>query len=294
MGGLRIDDPELARRLVLHEASAQQAPNRELRDLGDGWLVFDPNDAEPFWNRIIAPRWPAEHAAFDRRLDEVITLFATLDRRPHIRPLPLGGEPADLPSRLAAAGFETLGADRRMVLVEPERAEERLAAAEARVAGAFGRGRVTVSRHGDGARVAGDRPRWGERRRWAGEASLVLEDAFGVDPERRVALENDVLACVTRPGCSIVVVRLDGEAVAIARRAATAEGSYLSSIGTRPGLRGRGLGSLATAVVLADAVRAGSAVVHLSVELDNDAGRRLYETLGFAVVGEPAPDMLLR
>ena len=29
--------------------------------------------------------------AFDRRLDEVITLFATIDRLPHIRPLPLGG-----------------------------------------------------------------------------------------------------------------------------------------------------------------------------------------------------------
>ena len=34
--------------------------------------------------------------------------------------------------------------------------------------------------------------------------------------------------------------------------------------------------------------------MHLSVEVDNDAGRRLYESLGFAVVGEPAPDLLLR
>jgi ribosomal protein S18 acetylase RimI-like enzyme len=294
VGGVRIDDPELARRLVLHEARAQQAPNRELRDLGDAWLVFDANDAEPFWNRIIAPRWPAEPAAFDRRLDQVITLFATLDRLPHVRPLPIGGEPADLATRLDAAGFELLGADRRMVLAEPERAGERLAAAEARVAHTFGRGRVTVSRHGDGAPLTTERPRWGERRRWAGEASLVLEGAFGVDPARRVALENDVLACVSRPGCSIVMVRVDGEPVAIARRGATDEGSYLSSIGTLPAFRGRGLGALATMLVLDDAVRAGSSVVHLSVEVDNAVGRRLYESLGFAVVGQPAPDMLLR
>jgi ribosomal protein S18 acetylase RimI-like enzyme len=294
VGVVRTDDPELARRLVLHEARAQEAPNRELRDLGDGWLVFDPNDAEPFWNRVIAPRWPAEPAAFDRRLDEVITLFATLDRLPHVRPLPLGGAPADLSSRLAAAGFEQLGADRRMVLTEPERAGERLAAAEARVTDSFGSQRVAVSRHGAGAPLTRERTRWGEHRRWAGDASLVLEDAFGVEAARRIALENDVRACVRRPGCSIVLLRVDGEPVAIARRGATVDGSYLSSIGTRPAFRGRGLGALATTLVLDDAVRAGSAVVHLSVEADNDAGLRLYESLGFAVVGDPAPDMLLR
>ena len=294
MGDVRIDDPELARRLVLHEARAQQAPTRLLRDLGDGWLVHDTNDAEPFWNRVIAPRWPAEPAAFDRRLDEVITLFATINRLPHVRPLPLGGEPPDLPRRLRAAGFEWLGADRRMVLVEPERAGERLAAAEARVAAAFGRGRVTVTRHGSDATPADERQRWSERRRWAREASLVLEDAFGVDPGRRVALENDVLACATRPGCSILLIRVDDEPAAIARRAATGDGSYLSSIGTRPGFRRRGLGALATVLLVADALEVASPVVHLSVEVDNDAGRRLYESLGFAVIGEPAPDLLLR
>jgi len=294
VGGARIDDPELARRLVLHEARAQQGPTRELRDLGDGWLLHDTNDAEPFWNRVIAPRWPAGPAAFDRRLDEVITLFATIDRLPHVRPLPLGGEPPDLQRRLRAAGFEWLGADRRLVLIEPERAGERLAAAEARVTAAFGGERVTVTRHGSDAAVHGERPRWAERRRWARESSHVLEGAFGVDPGRRVALENDVLACVTRPGCSILLIRVGGEPAAIARRAATGDGSYLSSIGTRPAFRRRGLGSLATSLVVADALEAGSPVVHLSVEVDNDAGLRLYESLGFDVIGEPAPDLLLR
>ena len=294
VGGVRIDDPELARRLVLHEARAQEAPARVLRDLGDGWLVHDTNDAEPYWNRVIAPSWPAASVAFDRRLDEVITLFATIDRLPHVRPLPLGGGPPDLPRRLQTAGFEWLGADRRMVLLEPERAGERLAAVEARVADAFGGGRITVTRHGSDVAPDPDRPPWAERRRWARDASLALEDAFGVDPGRRVALENDILACVARPGCSIVLIRVDGEPAAIARRAATGDGSYLSSIGTRPAFRRRGLGSLATALAVADALEAGSPVVHLSVEVDNDAGFRLYESLGFAVIGEPAPDLLLR
>ena len=294
MGGVRIDDPELARGLVLHEARAQQTASRELRDLGDGWLLHDLHDPVPFWNRLIAPRWPAEPAAFDRRLDEVITLFATIDRLPHVRPLPLGGQPPDLPRRLQAAGFEWLGADRRMVLVEPERAGERLSAAEASVTAAFGSDRVSVTRHGSDVAPTAERQRWAERRRWAKEGSLVLEDAFGVDPDRRVALENDVLACATRPGCSVLLIRVDGEPAAIARRAATDGGSYLSSIGTRPGFRRSGLASLATALLVVDALDADGAVVHLSVEVDNDAGRRLYESLGFAVIGEPAPDLLLR
>jgi GNAT superfamily N-acetyltransferase len=293
VAGDRIFEPDLARRLVLHEARAQQTPARELRDLGDGWLLHDPSDAEPFWNRLIAPRWPADGAAFDRRLDEVITLFATLARLPHIRPLPLGGEPPDMARRLQAAGFVSMGADRRMVLCAPVRVGELRAKAEARVAAAFGAGAVTVSRQDMGSAPSRER-RWGDRRRWAADASLVLADAFGVESARRVALENDVLACTSRPGCAMLLLRLDGEPVAIARRATNAEGSYLSSIGTRPALRRRGLGALATLVVLEDALASGGATVHLAVEADNEAGRLLYAGLGFEVIGEPAPDLLLR
>lgn len=294
VAGDRSFDPDLAQRLVLHEARAQQTPSRELRDLGDGWLFHDSSDAEPFWNRLIAPRWPREARAFDRRLDEVITLFATLARLPHVRPLPVGCEPPDLAARLRAAGFQSMGADRRMLLVEPDRIEDQVGAAEARVAAAFGGAAVSVTRQAiDLARGPAGR-RWGERRRWAAEASVVLTDAFGVDAVRRLALENDVLACVSRPGCAMLLLRVDGEPAAIARRATTPEGSYLSSIGTRPRFRRAGLGSLATALVVRDALEEGSQVVHLAVEVDNVAGQRLYEALGFAIVGEPAPDLLLR
>jgi len=289
----RISDPDLARRLVLHEARAQQTPARELRDLGDGWLLHDPSDAEPFWNRLIAPRWPGAAAAFDRRLDEVITLFATLARLPHVRPLPVGGEPPDLARRLEAAGFVSMGADRRMVLLEPERVAALRAATEGRIAAEFGRGAVAVSRQDLGS-VSGRERQWSERRRWSAAAAVVLAEAFGVEPARRVALENDVLACISRPGCAMLLLRVDDEPVAIARRATNAEGSYLSSIGTRPPFRRRGLGALATLLALEDALAAGGPTIHLAVEADNEAARQLYAGLGFGLVGDPAPDLLLR
>lgn len=303
MGGVRILDPDLARRLALHEARAQQTPARELRDLGDGWLFHDPGDAEPFWNRLVAPRWPVGTAAFDRRLDEVITLFSSLGRLPHVRPLPLGGTPIDLPGRLTAAGFETMGADLRMVLMHHGDADALVSALTARVERAFGGGSTVIARRHELSRGAGrgsSAPgtsagrQWAERRRWAVDASLVLADAFGVDANRRVALENDVLACVSRRGCSIVLVSIDGVPAAIARRATTGAGTYLSSIGTRPAFRGRGLGGLATAIAVRDALAAGSEVIHLGVEVDNEPALRLYERLGFATVGAAAPDLLLR
>jgi ribosomal protein S18 acetylase RimI-like enzyme len=294
VGGVRLYDPDLARRLVVHEARAQQTPARELRDLGDGWLFHDPNDAEPFWNRLIAPTWPSDTAGFERRLDQIVTLFATIGRVPHIRPLPLGSEPADMARRLAKAGFETLGADRRMVLVDVAGVGDLVAAAQARVDASFGRSSVTVSHRAVNGEPLPSGCRWGDRRRWAVDASLVLADAFGVDADRRLALESDVLACVSRPGCAVLLLSVDGEPAAIARRATTEDGSYLSSIGTRPAFRGGGLGALATALAVRDAVAAGNDVVHLAVEVDNEPAVRLYERLGFAVVGEPAPDMLLR
>src|SRR4029079_7950828 len=101
-----------------------------------------------------------------------------------------------------------------------------------------------------------------DRRGWGTDGGMVLADAFGVDSIRLVALENDVLACISRPGCAMLLVRVDGEPAAIARRATTEEGSYLSSIGTRPRYRRRGLGALATLLLLEDALAAGGSTIH--------------------------------
>ena len=281
MAGPTLNDAALARRLLVHEARAQLSLGRELRDLGDGWLLYDPADPEPFWNRLVAPRWPEAPKGFDRRLDEVVTLFATLDRVAHVRPLPVGNEPPDLTDRLLRAGFDRVGGDRRMVLVDPVPCAAAAQAWQDRPAA-----RLAVERHPDGSPGHGSD--------WAVEAARILADAFSVDPLRRVALATDVLACAARRGCSIVVLRDDGDAVAVARRATFGDGSYLSSIGTRPEWRGRGHGTLVTALAVADALAVGSTFVHLAVELDNDRARRFYEALGFAVVGDVVPDLVLR
>ena len=277
----RIADPALARRVMVHEARAQQSVGRELRELGDGWLLHDPADAEPFWNRLVAPQWPEARPAFDRRLDEVVTLFSTLDRLPHIRPLPAGSQPPDLAHRLLEFGFEAVGADRRMVLADRTPC---LALAERWEHGPHDG--ITIERYPDPLPPA--------RRAWALDAAVVLAEAFGVDPFRRLALETDVLACVARRGCSILLVRDSGEPIAVARRATIDGASYLSSIGTRPAWRGRGHGKVATALAVADAIEAGSDLVHLAVDVGNDAAVRFYEALGFVLVGDAVPDLLLR
>jgi hypothetical protein len=75
-------DPDTMRRLLVHEARVHAMPNRELRDLGDAILLYDPAEPEPFWNRVEAIRWPADANAFDRRLTEVLVLFTSIGRQP--------------------------------------------------------------------------------------------------------------------------------------------------------------------------------------------------------------------
>jgi ribosomal protein S18 acetylase RimI-like enzyme len=280
-----IGDIDLGRRIMVHEAEVQRNGARELRDLGDGWLLHDPADAEPFWNRLVAPAWPAAPLAFERRLDQIVTLFATLDRVPHVRPSPLGNEPSDLGERLLVNGFEQVGEDLRMVLRDPEPcrsiAERFVAQPQAR---------LRAARHPG--------PASGPPRLWASDASLILAEAFDVDPYRRAALEADLLACSARSDCSILILFDGDEPVATARRTTTPEAAYLSSIGTRPGWRGRGHGSLATALAVAESLGAmdgrASTFIHLAVDVRNQVARRLYERLGFVVVGAPVPDLLAR
>jgi ribosomal protein S18 acetylase RimI-like enzyme len=290
----RIPAAELGRRMMLNEAEAQLTPGRRLRDLGDAWLLHDPGDPEPFWTRLIAPRWPEDSKAFDRRLDEMVTLFATLDRLPHIRPAPLGGEPPDLVGRLVDYGFEQLAADRRMALRDAEPCLTLARRWGSRNRDQRWPGRLSVARYDsngpdrEGARLPPDRGRWAEG------VSLVLGEAFAVDPLRRSLLEGDALACVGRPGCTILLLLADDEPIAVARSARAGEGAYLSSIGVRPAWRRRGHGALLTALAVADAVAAGCDLVHLAVDVDNEVARRLYEALGFEVIGEPVADLLLR
>jgi GNAT superfamily N-acetyltransferase len=276
MGDLHGADGDAMRRILLHEARVHALPGRDLRDLGDATLLHDPDDPDPFWNRLEIIRWPTAPAAFDRRLDEATVLFATLGRRPHIWPSPAFDEPTDLVARLMANGYEDLGAGQVMVVVD-----ERLVAAGATAVPAG----VTLEVLSD---LAG-----AEAERAARDVVSVLCDAFGVQPDAAPRIEAETRVTLGRAGFAHHLVRVDGQPAAVARSATFDGLSYLSSIGTAAWARGRGLGGLATAAAAARAVASGSEWTFLGVFAENTRAIRLYERVGFAVLGEPGPDLLL-
>ena len=271
-------DPTALRALAAHEARVHARPGRQLRDLGDGLLLHDPVDPEPFWNRLVAPEWPDAAIAFERRLDEIVTLFATLGRLAHVRPLAYGNRPSDLVRRLRDAGFAERGADAVMMLVDPTPA---LAASTADGAGDVRIERIHLVDDGPGAEAASD------------AVAAVLSEAFGVDAGGSVPLAVELRASLADPASHTVLVRVGDVPAAVARRATFDGMTYLSSIGTRPRFRHRGLGTLAAAAATVDGVAAGSRWVHLTVNAGNGPARTMYERLGFRCVGEPAPDLLL-
>src|ERR1700693_1643334 len=102
-----------------HETESHAIPAREVRDLGDALLLYDPRDRDPFWNRLARIRWPADPAAFDRRLTDAIGAFLVLGRRPHLWPSPGHASPPDLVARLRANGFRDIGGGHLMILATP-------------------------------------------------------------------------------------------------------------------------------------------------------------------------------
>jgi ribosomal protein S18 acetylase RimI-like enzyme len=270
-------DAAAMRRLLLHEARVHAIPGRDLRDLGHSILLHDPVEREPFWNRLEGLRWPEEPEAFDKHLTEVLVLFASIGRTPHIWASPLHDSPADLVTRLEANGFRDMGMGNLMMLADPGPA--RRSATQPRPDG------VSIERlaglDGPPAEVA------------AGALVDVLIDAFEVDPERRPAIESETVASLAHPWFTHYLVRADGEPAAVARRA-TFEGlTYLSSIGTAGWARGRGLGSMVTRVAAADGLADASGSVYLGVFADNLDAIGVYQRSGFEQVGTSCPDMLL-
>jgi ribosomal protein S18 acetylase RimI-like enzyme len=268
---------QVLRRLERHEQIVHAGSHRELRDLGDGTLLHDPEDREPFWNRLQGMRWPLEPAAFRRRLDEIVTLFATLDRLPHIWVLPAFNQPRNLADRLIAEGFEEVGRGYVMILVD---AHPSLAV----VSRPADRG-VTVHRlRGLSASQA---------QRLAPEVASVAAEAFGIHPERRTSFLQQTCDGLVDGRTTYVLARVRGEPAALALRSTFDGASYLSSIGTRPPFRGRGLGTVVTATAVTDAVAGRSRWTYLGVFAENSLARRVYERLGFAIAGQSAPDLLL-
>ena len=267
-----IDDA-LGRRLAMHEAAVHARNGRSLRDLGYGYLLHDAADPEPFWNRLVAPVWPTDPRAFDRQIDDLITLFASLGRLPHVRTLPF--EPGDPAERLQAAGFRPVGYDRAMVLTDsgPVRAIAR----------------TRPSRPGLRLERVGTGPASG-----AMDVARVLVEAFDVESDRIPALAAESLAAARRPGGATLLLFADVRPVAAVRRVTHEGVTYLSSIGTVPALRRLGYATLLTAITIAEALDEGTTLVHLLADATADGATRLYERLGFSAVGEPIADLLLR
>jgi ribosomal protein S18 acetylase RimI-like enzyme len=270
-------DAATMRWLLLHEARIHAIPGRDLRDLGDAILLHDPVEPEPFWNRLEGLAWPSDPTDFDRRLTEMLVLFTSLGRTPHIWGSPLHDAPADLTARLTANGFRDLGSNYVMLLTDPSPSTD--------AGGAALPADVTLERLStvDAATI--------EEARTA--IASVLVDAFDVEPARATAIEGETGSSLRHPWFTHYLARLDGVPAAVARRATFEGGSYLSSIGTAAWARGRGLGSLVTRAAVRDAVEAGSRWTYLGVFADNQTAIGVYERAGFTRLGDAAADLLL-
>jgi ribosomal protein S18 acetylase RimI-like enzyme len=268
-------DDATTRRLEWHETMAHAIPSRVVRDLGDALVLHDPRDPDPFWNRMVSVRWPTSQEAFDRRLDEAVTMFALDARQPHIWPSPAHSAPADLAARLVGRGFRDAGGGHVMVLTEPASCPP--LAADELAAGVTVAGICRASDAMDGD---------------VDDIAAVLAESFGALPDRAGELAADLHRTLGDPRIALALIRVDGVAAAVAKATSFDGFTYLSSIGTRAGFRGRGLAGLATRHAVAIAGGTATHVVYLGVFSGNAPALRLYDRLGFASGGE-SPDLLL-
>jgi ribosomal protein S18 acetylase RimI-like enzyme len=271
---LDLDDLTV-RALERHETTAHSIPAREVRDLGDALVLFDPRDPDPFWNRMVSLRWPSDAGEFDRRLTEALALFAILGRTPHIWPSPVHTSPPDLVARLVANGFRDAGGGHVMVLPEPGTVRPVLPAE-------LGPG-VTLT----AIRRAGD----------AGPSDIddvagVLAAGFDAEPGRAAELAVDLHRTLDDARVTLVIARVHGVAASVAKATSMDGFTYLSSVATAPAHRGRGLASLTTRHAIASGGGRQSRWAYLGVWSGNAPAIRLYERLGFMTLGE-APDLLL-
>jgi ribosomal protein S18 acetylase RimI-like enzyme len=269
-------DDSTVRALERHETQAHAIPSREMRDLGDAYVLYDPRDRDPFWNRMASVRWPGESDAFDLRLAEALALFGVLGRVPHIWPSPRHSAPADLVDRLRANGFSEAGEGHVMVLPDPGRAVAPVAP------DALGAGVTLRAVCGPEDAQPGD----------LDDVALVLEESFGAPRGRAAELAADLRLTLPDERVLLVLARVDGEPAAVAK-ATTFDGfTYLSSIGTREAFRGRGLARIVTREALALGSR-GARYAYLGVWTGNEPALRVYGDLGFASLGV-SPDLLLQ
>lgn len=265
--------PEQLRFLEAHQARALAIPGRGWRDLGDAVMLFSSGEKDPFFNRLVAVRWPSDPGAFDARLREACELFGALERWPHVWAIPGLSEPEDLIARLAANGFVDQGGGFDMVLTDPRRVEP-----EPLPPGTM------LHRWNRSA------PEQIPAR--AEALAAVIADAFEIPSFRRSNLLREISLTLGRPDFHAYLVTVDGEPAATGQRFTFEGASYLSSIGTRRQWQGRGLGRHVTASLASDSLAAGVDLVYLGVYAENLRAIGLYEKLGFVALGGRSADML--
>ena len=267
--------PETLRFLEVHPARAIAIPGRGWRDFGDAVMLFSAGEKEPFFNRLTAVRWPEDSRAFDARLRQATELFAALDRKPYVWAIPSLSAPLDLVARLAANGFIDQGGGYDMILLDDPAARPNVP---------LPRGAVLErwNNPSDADRVA-----------LAAALAVVIGESFGIPESRRANLITEIALTLAQPFFHACLLRVDGEPVATGERFTFDGASYLSSIGTRPAWRGRGFARLITTALARDSVAGGSELVYLGVYADNTRAIRLYDRLGFRMLGPRSSDMLL-
>jgi len=268
-------DEAAMRFIEIHETRAHAIGGRVMHDLGDCVLLESPRDREPFFNRVAAVRWPDEPGAFDHRLAEVMSLFAGFDRRPHVWTAPAFSGPTDRGARLAGHGFRDIGGGYVMLLVRPpvdNRPNDPQGVVLERLDG------------GPGRAVSLETIR---------EIAQVLAESFAAGHDRVDVVAEETVGAFASPAFHVCLARLAGRPVAVGKRYTFDGASYLSSIGTRPGHRGRGLGSFITDHLVRDSLADGSRHVYLGVHAHNDRAISIYRRAGLEILGERSGDYLL-
>jgi ribosomal-protein-alanine N-acetyltransferase len=82
-----------------------------------------------------------------------------------------------------------------------------------------------------------------------------------------------------------LVAEQDGKVVGSAGVLAIGETAQILTVGVLPVARRQGIGEQLVQALLAEAVRRRAGEVLLEVRMDNAAARRLYDKLGFTVIG---------
>jgi ribosomal protein S18 acetylase RimI-like enzyme len=265
---------EQLRFIEVHPARAISIPGRAWRELDDCVMLFSAGESEPFFNRLVAVRFPEDPAEFDARLKQSVDLFRALDRKPYVWAIPKLSTPSDLIARLAANGFVDQGGGYDMLLV---RDPSEIPDIE------LPRGAVLEK---------WNRPEGRRRSELAEDLALIIGEAFRIPSNRRYNLAVEIELTMGQPYFSAYILRIDGEPVATGERYTFDGASYISSIGTRTAWRGRGFGRHITLALARDSVAAGCDLVYLGVYADNTAAIRLYNRLGFAMLGPRSSDML--